>query len=82
MPEGWSARWLPGEPGAIEITGCVTMFSPQMRIVLANPSGGIEGRFFNSSGNQVTMWTGAFQCASPTVPALSTTWGGVKASYR
>lgn len=82
MPEGWSAQWLPNEPGAIEIIGCTSHFSPEMRIVLANPNGGIEAQCFNSSGARVTMWTGAFQCAPATVPALPATWGGMKASYR
>lgn len=82
MPEGWSAAWIPGEPGAIEIVGCTSMFSPELEITLANPTGGIEARFFASDGGRVATWFGSFRCASPAVPVLPKTWGEVKASYR
>jgi hypothetical protein len=82
MPEGWSAAWLPGEPGAVEIFGCTPMVSPVLRIELANPAGGIEARFFGSSGGRVATWFGSFRCTSPAVPAAFTSWGGIKATYR
>ena len=82
MPDGWTAEWLPGEPGAIAIVGCAANISPVLRIVLANPSGGIEARFFDRFAAPAAYWTGVFQCAGATVPTVPTTWGGVKADYR
>jgi hypothetical protein len=80
MPEGWNAAWIPGEAGAIEISGCTPMVSPVLQLTLANPVGGIEARFFGAGGGRVATWFGSFRCAS--VPALPATWGQMKAAYR
>jgi hypothetical protein len=82
MPDGWTADWLPNEPGAIAIDGCVQQFGPAMRITLADRAGGLEARFFAREGARVTTWFGSFVCPAGTTPAQPSSWGSVKLLYR
>jgi hypothetical protein len=86
MPEGWTAEWIPGEPGAIVIRGCLVginqEFSPPLHIVMPGEAGFLEARFFDQAGMLLRPFTTLYWCGSVPVPALPATWGQIKSQYR
>jgi hypothetical protein len=84
MPDGWSADWIEGEPGAIALTGCVRHFwyVENVRITLAGRAGNIEGLSRSEAGNPQHINTHLLFCGSDPTPAAPATWGQVKSLYR
>ena len=83
MADGWTAEWLPLEPGAIVIRGCAPAeLGPRMRITMPGRAGGLVAAFYFEDGTLYRNYYTIFWCGSPPVPAVPSSWGQVKSLYR
>lgn len=84
VPDGWTAEWIAGEPGAIALRGCVREWSlsPVLRITMAGRAGAIVATFRPQDGPPLWPYHKTFWCGSAPVPAAVTSWGQIKSTYR